>query len=445
MSLWRFVLVFIMGFSLTDQEPIRLVNGPSRCAGRVEIFYRNRWGPVCDDSWDTRRGEVVCRQLDCGVVLSAPGNAAFGFETDQFWLDDVNCNGTESKLSDCQTRPWGQHNCRIREAASAVCSGDLAKPNISLSSLSSGGLSLTCTVPPLHQSTAVNFYQVDAPTPIKTMPLDITERAAMHNIGPEAAIKGAYLCQYEVKAARTSQVFLSPRSDARTVEQGNSSTQSPPPSTTDRTLLEIQNQTEGSSQHVSIANTNESHWEQVLPTPTPAGFVQEGPGTRVTVLAASIVVAVVVLAAVVAGLVFAYNKKWYSGCAAKKADTAAEKISDGKFMGSNQAKVGGPISCLNSPFAIHHSENSYVIQGDGSPGMPHIYEKVTLPCQHVGPVNGANEQRQEKSGIYEMMVQNNHSSNPSSRNNEDSTYQALTLDTLTENTYDTLSQIKLKM
>ncbi|XP_069057893.1 uncharacterized protein [Pleurodeles waltl] len=183
----------------------------------------------------------------------------------------------------------------------------------------------------------------------------------------------------------------------------------------------------------------------LLPTPTPAGFVQEGPGTRVTVLAASIVVAVVVLAAVVAGLVFAYNKKWYSGCAAKKADTAAEKISDGKFMGSNQAKVGGPISCLNSPFAIHHSENSYVIQGDGSPGMPHIYEKVTLPCQHVGPVNGANEQRQEKSGIYEMMVQNNHSSNPSSRNNEDSTYQALTLDTLTENTYDTLSQIKLKM
>ncbi|XP_068779593.1 deleted in malignant brain tumors 1 protein-like [Struthio camelus] len=102
---------------------LRLVNGPSRCAGRVEVLYAQQWGTVCDDNWDIINAEVVCRQLSCGTALSAPSSAYFGQGSDPIWLDDVNCRGTEAALSECSARPWGAHNCRHGEDAGVVCSG----------------------------------------------------------------------------------------------------------------------------------------------------------------------------------------------------------------------------------------------------------------------------------------------------------------------------------
>ncbi|XP_062491998.1 scavenger receptor cysteine-rich domain-containing group B protein-like [Pezoporus occidentalis] len=103
--------------------PVRLVNGSSRCAGRVQVFYGRRWGTVCDDHWDVRDAEVVCRQLGCGAALSAPPAAAFGMGPDPVWLDDVGCKGTETALSQCAAKPWGTHNCAHREDAGVVCAG----------------------------------------------------------------------------------------------------------------------------------------------------------------------------------------------------------------------------------------------------------------------------------------------------------------------------------
>ena len=42
---------------------VRLVGGSVVDEGRVELCLNNAWGTICDDGFDERDANVICRQL----------------------------------------------------------------------------------------------------------------------------------------------------------------------------------------------------------------------------------------------------------------------------------------------------------------------------------------------------------------------------------------------
>lgn len=87
------------------------------------MLHQEEWGAVCDHGWDKRDAEVVCRQLGCGTALPALEGADFGAGPPRIWLDNVNCQGTETALTKCRASPWGDSSCSHGKHASVVCSG----------------------------------------------------------------------------------------------------------------------------------------------------------------------------------------------------------------------------------------------------------------------------------------------------------------------------------
>ncbi|XP_039659986.1 CD5 antigen-like [Perca fluviatilis] len=56
--------------NLICSDSVRLVNGTSRCSGRLEVKTNQstqRWSSVCEDDFDQQDAEVVCRELGCGA------------------------------------------------------------------------------------------------------------------------------------------------------------------------------------------------------------------------------------------------------------------------------------------------------------------------------------------------------------------------------------------
>lgn len=47
--------------SKTANFRVRLIGAEN--LGRVEVFYDDQWGTICDDNWDNAEASVVCKML----------------------------------------------------------------------------------------------------------------------------------------------------------------------------------------------------------------------------------------------------------------------------------------------------------------------------------------------------------------------------------------------
>ena len=108
-------------FSNATEGEIRLEGGATDNEGRVVIFHNGTWGTVCDDDWDINDATVVCRQLGYLRATYARALAYFGEGSGPIHYENVACNGTETRLADCDHAGFGNVDCDHSEDAGVMC------------------------------------------------------------------------------------------------------------------------------------------------------------------------------------------------------------------------------------------------------------------------------------------------------------------------------------
>jgi hypothetical protein len=99
---------------------VRLVGGSTANEGRVEIYYSDEWGTVCDDDWDMQDADVVCHQLGYPGASGYRTSATFGKGSGMVWIENVHCSGQETSLVRCGFNGWGS-DCDHSSDAGVVC------------------------------------------------------------------------------------------------------------------------------------------------------------------------------------------------------------------------------------------------------------------------------------------------------------------------------------
>ena len=122
------ILNVSLGVEAQGNGTLRLVGGSNYRSGRVEIFIvpNNTWGTICNTGWDSLDAKVVCKQLGFGSTgTSLQTFSPNASPSVPIWLNNVNCNGFESRLIDCRHSGLGNHSCDHHQHAGVACAGSL--------------------------------------------------------------------------------------------------------------------------------------------------------------------------------------------------------------------------------------------------------------------------------------------------------------------------------
>eukprot|EP01084_Bolivina_argentea_P195111 334796_1 len=121
---------------ITQNGDIRLVDGLGSVGdiiyeGRVEIYYDDIWGTICNDNVDIEEFNVICRQLGYSRVnmySNSGSDTPYGEGIGLIWLDELVCTGSETAIIECGHDIWGTHDCGHDEDISVSCTDPISTP-----------------------------------------------------------------------------------------------------------------------------------------------------------------------------------------------------------------------------------------------------------------------------------------------------------------------------
>ena len=116
--------MFTAETNCTEGE-IRLIGTAGNYDGDVIICHLNVWGHICGNMWDNYDGMVACRQLGLRfVAVTSRYYYNHGQGRDLFLVGNLNCTGSEMRLTDCDDNVFGRYSCQDNKAG-LVCDGKL--------------------------------------------------------------------------------------------------------------------------------------------------------------------------------------------------------------------------------------------------------------------------------------------------------------------------------
>ncbi|XP_073670078.1 scavenger receptor cysteine-rich domain-containing protein DMBT1-like isoform X2 [Paramisgurnus dabryanus] len=205
---------------------LRLVSGSDSCCGRVELLSNGRWGTVCDESWDIRDADVVCKQLNCGRAISAPHSAAFGQGSGVSWTNNVGCVGNETTLLKCLEDR--ERSCGHNQDAGVVCTGDLQIPTLTVVShsvVSPGeNIQFRCTTPNPRCRENAEFHLFRNRS--STISSQTSVSSVTFSLTVDVSHQDQYSCGYSyrndtIKSSRSNTIEITVGGDVRLVNGGN--------------------------------------------------------------------------------------------------------------------------------------------------------------------------------------------------------------------------------
>ncbi|TDH11093.1 hypothetical protein EPR50_G00080470, partial [Perca flavescens] len=84
-----------------DSISVKLLDGPGKCAGRVEVQHEGKWHKVNQVGWTDTNSDTVCKQLNCGIRRALPTPEKFSQGSNDVLRKTINCKTDAKHISEC--------------------------------------------------------------------------------------------------------------------------------------------------------------------------------------------------------------------------------------------------------------------------------------------------------------------------------------------------------